>query len=392
MRTLIIKAILTLSAWAADAITAHGQVCEVKCENRGGTAFCVASTGTGPSWFLTAGHVIKQCRTAEIGPDGTWHKATVVFSYDNGEGSDVALLECSTYTPKTPYHLEKNSPPVGETVGFFGYPGGGPTRKTYARIREHRVGFMLIDAGSIRGESGGPVLNSLGRVVGIVTHTDGRVCVATNVETIRAAHKAGETGVGIGAGIGVGPGGAYAGIGAGGGYCTPYGCYPPRYAQPYGYQQPYQQPPVIVVQPPQAPAYPGIATPANPVPTQPIAPAEPPRTLPENHVPTPPATIPDSRLDDLEKRLAEIAGRPQFDDKILDGIAERFVTLDEKIAAIAARGNQSQASMNALESRIRAIESTKIPVQILDVDGNVLDTETYPLGAPIQLRLTPRPK
>lgn len=106
-------------------------------------------------------------------------------------GHDLVLLE----TPPQGAILElaKSEPVVGADITAIGFVGGNP--ETKLTLRRSVAGYGTIKAeedyffengGHISGMSGGPIIDSQGKLVGIVQATiDGIVGAATRLNTIR---------------------------------------------------------------------------------------------------------------------------------------------------------------------------------------------------------------
>lgn len=82
-------------------------------------------------------------------------------------------------------------------------------------------------------------------------------------------------------------------------------------------------------------------------------------------------------------------GKPSVD---LSGIRAELAELRlliGKAPRCQCKGKSCECDAGAIEARLKKLESTKIPVQITDTNGVVLDQAVYPLGSPIKLKLTP---
>lgn len=145
-------------------------------EERGystGTGFFVSRDGH----LITNYHVIEDSSSISVVlSDGREALATVIAS---DADNDVALLD--TDLPSTPLPLVNTGEPVrGEEVLTLGYPlitiQGQEQRANFGRVNALTgVGgdprFLQIDVPIQPGNSGGPLLNTSGQVVGVITAT-----------------------------------------------------------------------------------------------------------------------------------------------------------------------------------------------------------------------------
>jgi S1-C subfamily serine protease len=147
---------------------------ESKTIQRVGTAFVVRPDG----FLLTAFHVVKGAKSIEIScPEGGTVNAWVErFS----EANDLAVLRVAK--GRTPTFLsiaDQKSVGLGEQVFTIGFPApnmlGGEAKFTEGVISSLSVGgdagYMQISVPVQPGNSGGPLLNRSGEVVGVVVAT-----------------------------------------------------------------------------------------------------------------------------------------------------------------------------------------------------------------------------
>jgi S1-C subfamily serine protease len=140
---------------------------------RFGTAFFASEDG----YLITCHHVIKDAKEITIVlSDGTNLPARIVQA---DKVNDVALLKTDTTSKALPVsdssHLTK-----GEEVFTLGYPHigvqGQEQKATFGRVNsvsgiQDDIRFIQIDVPIQPGNSGGPLIDSKGQVVGIVTST-----------------------------------------------------------------------------------------------------------------------------------------------------------------------------------------------------------------------------
>ena len=123
---------------------------------------------------VTCEHVVRDADHVRINYDGKWHPAEVV-SID--EGRDIALLKVDLKNlPVLPVNPSKDLA-IGQNVHVIGYPLNdllGNTVKfnsgTLAGINDKRQGTEIqLNATVNPGNSGGPIVNQSGQVIGIAT-------------------------------------------------------------------------------------------------------------------------------------------------------------------------------------------------------------------------------
>lgn len=161
---------------------------------RTGSGFCVSRDG----WILTSAHVVQATdMTADLAntvwdlrPEvevsatfsgrGQRHKV-VEIRIDPQPERDLALLRIEPFSgipAIREFSLEAPVPPAGSGVHLCGFPlgtqvphgGDAVIASTFKGILSRVVPpYLQVDAGVHPGNSGGPVLNEAGQVVGVVT-------------------------------------------------------------------------------------------------------------------------------------------------------------------------------------------------------------------------------
>ena len=147
-------------------------------QNSVGTAFAVDGNGT----YVSARHVVEGCSTVSLIRAG---RRIATLSVSKATNRDFAILKVSSLTP-VPFALSLDVPRRGDDGFMMGYPQGaaadvratviGSTvmrSKGRYNARERVVAWVERErrpkfGGSLGGISGGPVLDSLGRIVGTV--------------------------------------------------------------------------------------------------------------------------------------------------------------------------------------------------------------------------------
>lgn len=180
-----------------------------------GSAFSIRREG----WWLTARHVVDACdKVGIVVGRGSAIAAEDVFS---GRNSDVALVRTVGAPKPMALDLDESTFRLGQTAFHFGYPQGRPgevaTRligreKLIARGRYSLNEPILTWAeigrtgglrGTLAGMSGGPVLDTQGRVVGVTIAESvrrGRIYTAspTTIAELLKDHKVEADGVAVG--------------------------------------------------------------------------------------------------------------------------------------------------------------------------------------------------
>ncbi len=136
-----------------------------------GTAFALnlpAAAGYGTT-LITAAHVVSPCADATVNPVLTvtsgsqvWHAH--IRGLDNGE--DVAILDTVARLPVL--KPATDTPVVGEFVMAVGNPLGVVNNVTSGNVSQVYDSYVLDTAPVSNGNSGGPVVDKDGNVLGIV--------------------------------------------------------------------------------------------------------------------------------------------------------------------------------------------------------------------------------
>ncbi|WP_079480772.1 S1C family serine protease [Halobacillus salinus] len=152
-----------------------------------GTGFSISSEGT----IITNHHVIEGEKRIAVGfPDDGLYKAEVVEEYPE---IDLAVLETDGEDlPHLPLAEQTNAEP-GQHIFFI----GNPLRFTGIANQGNVIGYrqltgwegpvLMLDAPIYKGNSGSPVINEQGEVIGVVyatlnDETEGRVGLAVPID------------------------------------------------------------------------------------------------------------------------------------------------------------------------------------------------------------------
>jgi len=141
-----------------------------------GTGFVVSKDG----WLLTNAHVAKSCKTVLVGDLGEASEVVV------DEDHDLALIKIDAALGK-PLAIVAGKPRLGEDVLALGFPlrsiladSLNVTRGNVSSLMGLRndANYLQISAAVQPGNSGGPLVDLAGRVVGVVTAKLNAVAVA----------------------------------------------------------------------------------------------------------------------------------------------------------------------------------------------------------------------
>ena len=145
-------------------------------EAASGSGFAVSSDG----YVITNNHVIEGCQEVAVYDGGRAVPVTVI-SYDLQ--NDLALLK-GDFTPRTVFALSGDQPELLQDIYVAGYPFGNEVSssiKVTKGIISSLAGIgnnfsnIQIDAALQVGNSGGPILDEMGNVVGVaVSKLDAR--------------------------------------------------------------------------------------------------------------------------------------------------------------------------------------------------------------------------
>ena len=144
----------------------------------------------GETWIATNWHVIASS-TFRDGP-----KVIIRHEFEQWTGtverwdsySDVALVKVNATLPVLTSAYEADHPPaVGDSVLAYGSPLGLEGTATVGIVSAFRYGYIQTDAQINHGNSGGPLVNASGEVLGLTTsgYGDGSgLGFAVNIRTL----------------------------------------------------------------------------------------------------------------------------------------------------------------------------------------------------------------
>lgn len=159
---------------------------QVRAQNNELVSFTSSSLGTGTlinseGLILTAAHVVNSADelTVEVQGKGQF-KAKVLSSY---QAADIALIKLITNESDFPAIKIANSEKtkIGEEVFVIGTPyglshtltvGHLSGRRTQKGLGKGEIEFLQTDAAINQGNSGGPLFNSKGELIGVVSYIE----------------------------------------------------------------------------------------------------------------------------------------------------------------------------------------------------------------------------
>ena len=154
-----------------DIQTYKQAVVEIQTTNGKGTGFAITEDG----YIVTNHHVIEDALTITvIFPDETLYKGEVIETYPDVdlavlkvEGADLPYLTLAdSYTPTQNEAIYF----IGNPLYFTGIANEG-TVIDYTQLSDWDEQVLMLDAPVYRGNSGSPVINKDGQVIGIVFAT-----------------------------------------------------------------------------------------------------------------------------------------------------------------------------------------------------------------------------
>lgn len=138
-----------------------------------GTGFFISPGGQ----LLTAYHVVSEGRLFQVQTLGGQRYPARLVAFD--AAADVALLQVSAKGPFPYLNLSPRPPQVGESVLAIGNSGGDflqPRAGQLLRLEaassraDFPQGTLEMNARLAPGDSGGPIINGLGQVIGVVSY------------------------------------------------------------------------------------------------------------------------------------------------------------------------------------------------------------------------------
>lgn len=155
----------------ADIKDYKKSVVVIEADDSRGTGFSITSDGT----ILTNYHVIEGEETVTVGfPDDGLFTADVVHTYPSidlavlhVEGEDLPYLELA---PETTFEREELVRFIGNPLRFQGIANEG-TVIDYIKLSSWEKEVVMIKAPIYRGNSGSPIINKDGQVIGVVFAT-----------------------------------------------------------------------------------------------------------------------------------------------------------------------------------------------------------------------------
>lgn len=141
------------------------------------------ATIEGKRWVVTNRHVVNGAEEVTVAPQGKNPKRASFYKIS--PDLDLALIECPADLNARPLPLASHPANPGAEVYALGFPLGLANVISRGIIGAVEDNYFLFDAPISSGNSGGPVVNSAGEVIGIATmgsrSVDGAVVQNLNV-------------------------------------------------------------------------------------------------------------------------------------------------------------------------------------------------------------------
>ncbi len=156
-----------------------GSVYEVFCGDYSGTAFALdVDFGTGyETYLVSAAHVFEQCEVGDsIALEGQQGKftakligksSTTGYSFGAGGSADVALLGARFASQKLTPSRDVNR---GDWAVAMGYPWNQEQYVSFGVVGDQNATEVFVDTPLNEGNSGGPIVNGKGEVIGVVSY------------------------------------------------------------------------------------------------------------------------------------------------------------------------------------------------------------------------------
>ena len=159
-----------------------------------GTGFYVNAQG----YVITNAHVVPGCKTLALHGGKTQPVAATIIAKD--EEHDLAILKIATAPPAFAQFRRDDEPMrAGEPLLLAGFPGNdGAQGKITLRVAkllfahgpQGEAGLLQFTESAAKGNSGGPLVDSAGRVVGVVLGKSTVTTInKTTGETINTQHS-----------------------------------------------------------------------------------------------------------------------------------------------------------------------------------------------------------
>jgi S1-C subfamily serine protease len=144
----------------------HASIVKIRIIGQGWTSM---GTGTAISDYkiLTAEHVVDTATTFLIETKDGKRYSAVIGPVD--EDSDVAIIVTQTKMDLPHIKVSDKDPTEADKVEACGYGGDGKLRHFFATSKLYSGQVLGVDAYTIPGDSGGPILNENHEIVGVIS-------------------------------------------------------------------------------------------------------------------------------------------------------------------------------------------------------------------------------
>ena len=156
----------------------RASVVEIRTSSRGGTGWIYRVDRNGKAWILTNEHVIRGSRSVSVRlSDGSGNRTGTVTGQDDIRDLAVVTICCNARWKALPT-VTTTDIRVGSDVAILGFPGRRIVTglsvttgviSSFDFHGESRSWLIQTDAAVNPGNSGGPLMNAAGQVIGIVS-------------------------------------------------------------------------------------------------------------------------------------------------------------------------------------------------------------------------------
>jgi len=123
----------------------------------------------GKKYVITNQHVVDDVGSLKITPVASQHKNIIPLSLELCKTQDLVRMHITNEIPAL--FIESNHPPIGDKVRVYGdSDGGGVVTEIKGKVLGVGPNLVEVDAEFVQGNSGGPILNSDAKVIGVATY------------------------------------------------------------------------------------------------------------------------------------------------------------------------------------------------------------------------------
>lgn len=149
----------------------------VRLQTETGFVYC-AGAWVSPTQVATAAHCVENAATVHVRSSYPVEVIEMQVQHVDDQ-ADLAVLKAPDGTEHDAFLIMNMRPRVGAGVWMLGHPGGNTETLTLGVVSHARrrkcddgrcIDFVQVSAPAYRGNSGGPVVDSRGRLLGVCSH------------------------------------------------------------------------------------------------------------------------------------------------------------------------------------------------------------------------------